>query len=123
MMKIPKFRAWNKAEKKMMAVNSLVVNCRFPFIVSGYDLLEDKEIELLMSTGQFVCDQQTDEETEIYEGDVLLAPNGKNVVVVWNEDLIGFQLQSETMVYTFHDISVNVSVLLGNVYENPALWP
>ena len=120
-MKIPKFRAWNKAEKKMVAVNSLVVNRRVPFIVSGNDLLED--IELLMSTGQFVFDPQTDEETEIFEGDVLLAPNGENVVVAWNEEVSSFQLQSETKFYTFHDISVNVSVLLGNVYENPALWP
>lgn len=92
-----KFRAWDKECKFMRygAENSLLVCLNNPsdFEVMQYTGLHDKNSK------------------EIYEGDILLYPNGEKIAVIWMGYPASFSPCEET----------NITEVIGNIYENKEL--
>ena len=76
----------------------------------------------MMDTGLSVY-HDDDTAIPVYEGDVLFIGPAENLVVVWNHERCQFQLEGEFTFRTFDQISVNIAVHLGNIFENPSLSP
>lgn len=118
-MKKPQFRAWVKAEKRM--VRDV---CISPFHVGDCDRLlwNYDDVVLMMNTGLklILSDYST---IDIYEGDVLMIGSGENLVVIWNHERCQFQLEGEFTFRTFDKIIMTMATRLGNIFENQELSP
>lgn len=128
----PRFRAWLKKKKKMVATDDLV-NISFEDeeicvqtlyfeegLISERDLdyYEFDEIELMQSTGLFDKNNK-----EIFEGDIFGTKDGLlNGVVEYRSDL-GMWTNSLIRYNNFERLCnvANSREIIGNIYENPEL--
>lgn len=117
---IPKFRAWDKTDKKMYLVDGINFNRgEFESIVVGISFLRGADkVELMQSTGLFDKNRQ-----EIFEGDILGTKDGSlNGVVEYRTDL-GMWTNSLVRYNNFERLCSIASdrKIIGNIYENPEL--
>lgn len=128
---IPKFRVWDKNNKKMLNWKELDLT---------KELGED-EITIFEPTGQFAhpiffydAMQSTGLKdkngTEIYEGDIVefKYPYDKRIktkgVIVWNDNkaCFGISMKETTEQYELYRITAeNYLSVIGNVHQNPEL--
>lgn len=126
-MKIPKFRAWVKAEKRMIKV------CEIGYAADKIHFIRDEnysfylvdEIELMQSTG--LKDKNG---KEVYENDIIKDSEDFIAQVVYNEEYVGFGLNYNTanlidsFDVTFEELKneyQNTFEIIGNIYENKDL--
>ena len=117
---IPKFRAWDTIDKKMIPWRRLLNGHNLRNVFMRPDMCN---LKLMQSTG--VKDENG---VEIFEGDVVLADGVKKIVTFREQEheenfgdliyYIGFN------VYTKMGYSLVIPVeyeVIGNIYENPEL--
>ena len=117
---IPKFRAWDKTDKKMYLVDEINFNRgEFESIGVGITFLRGAdEVELMQSTGLFDKNGQ-----EIFDGDILGTKDGlldgvveyRTDLGMWTNDLLRYS--------NFERLGcmANSRKIIGNIYENPEL--
>jgi len=131
MSRVPKYKAWDKTEKRMCEVGYIdfakeraqlaiiVDNTRMAY---GTWELPLKDVELLEFTGLHDKNGK-----EIYEGDIIELSN-EQYVIKWGKS--GFVLnENVTKMNIFNDLHVLPSLhrhvseieVIGNIYENPEL--
>lgn len=126
-----KFRAWDKKTKKMRKVESIGFGTlslhkeEYPVInLKGRDCINNKDIIIHRDKNQYYLMQYTGLKdingVEIYEGDILVFPNGKTRGEVFYCDG-SFQLRSEIDVDILSAYCLNKMQVIGNIYENPEL--
>ena len=115
---IPKFRVWDKNNKKMLGWKELDLT---------KELGED-EITIFEPTGQFAQPMYFYEAmqstglkdkngTEIYEGDIIRGP--------YDTGIIGYEMVTTEVKYDLlkgfqlGQFDLNVTEVIGNIYENP----
>ena len=127
---IPKYRAWDSVEKKVVehffiTDNGLICNMEKPTSDSKLLIpIEKSELILMQSTGLF--DKNN---TEIFEGDVLAIETDEgvtNLKVFWDEKHALFMFESKK--YNEKDLLAELVEdntypfeIIGNIYENPEL--
>lgn len=126
-MRVPKFRAWVKDEKRMTDVHEMTFIDGEVYLISditGFYAYE--EFKLMQSTGL-----KDKNDKEIYEGDVVKFPefNGDIYItpVVWDKSCACFGLSfsgkypiSFDYLEEFYTELKDIEVV-GNIYENPEL--
>ena len=117
---IPRYRVWDKLDKKMRVVEAINFN-RGEFESIGYDitfLRGADEVILMQSTG--ILDKNSQ---EIFEGDILGTKDGLlDGVVEYRSDL-GMWTNSLIRYNNFERLCSVASdrEIIGNIYENPEL--
>jgi uncharacterized phage protein (TIGR01671 family) len=119
-MRIIKFRAWDKENKRFVVDIDLSYDCIGD---TPYLRLEDRRFEIMQFTG--LKDKNG---KEIFEGDILQSypvPDVISIVGLGENDennSFGFNLTAlnNKKVYNF-DTSVRKMVVIGNIYENKEL--
>jgi uncharacterized phage protein (TIGR01671 family) len=118
-----KFRAWDDLNKVMLfytlkelaGEDKFSCDTEFMAVQSGFDKYEWMQYTNLK-------DRDRD---EIYEGDILSGHSDGNVKVVWVDD--GWQcIFSDEGNITMAEMCIwfgNRAVIIGNIYENPELFP
>ena len=117
---IPRFRAWDKTDKKMYLVDEINFNHgEFESIGVGITFLRGADkVELMQSTG--LKDKNGN---KIFEGDILGTKNGLlNGVVEYRADL-GMFVNSLIRYNNFERLCNIASdrEIIGNIYENPEM--
>lgn len=120
---IPKFRAWDKTDKKMYLVDEINFNRgEFESIGDGITFLrEASEVELMQSTG--LKDKNG---KEIFEKDIL-DYNGRKVIVKWHGSYACFiyefvdERKNRTAEWKPLYLSYYKFEITGNSLENPEL--
>lgn len=125
---IPKFRAWDKLDKKIYEVEDISwFNGEFDFIGDGITFKRNADdVELMQSTG--LKDKNG---KEIFEGDIIT--NGKDVMSIKRHNTLGFYVEQKGEVQFIADgmdleefeedakeIADSIEII-GNIYENPEL--
>lgn len=120
---MPKFRAWDKLDKKMRVVEAINFN-RGEFESIGYDITflrgADK-VELMKSTG--LKDKNG---KEIFEGDIV-DYKGRKAVVKWHGSYASFiyrfvdELQERVSEWHPLFLAYYHFEIIGNIYENKNL--
>ena len=126
-MRVPKFRAWVKDEKRMTDVHEMTFIDGEVYLISditGFYAYE--EFKLMQSTG--LKDKNGN---EIYEGDIINYKYSRHTstqfVVKYNEFQATFVVvdNHNDLVYTFREladyIQLNSLEVIGNIYENKEL--
>ena len=128
---IPKFRAWDSANKEMfkdtfaITESGQVVVVEQESVASSPDYVFVDHLVIMQSTG--LKDKNG---KEIFEGDVLeLKDCGEtigNVKVYWDDSLALFQLDAiivdeKAPIYKVVDDENYSYIVVGNIYENPEL--
>lgn len=124
---IPKFRAWDKYNKKMLNVKSIhfMDNVEFfgPYtiVVKPMEFISSEFIELMQSTGLKNCKTPNGENCEGWEGDI--------AQVGWSDEVGEFHshkiVLKNPFEYTADEIRWLINChyieILGNVYQHPEL--
>ncbi len=125
-MKMPKFRAWDKVNNKLVDVISINFSLETVFAkvnsvmaqdVEAYDFV-DENIELMQSTGL-----EDKNGTEIFEGDILRYFEDKIGVVKHHKHQFyveGFYCADMDIPYDAFSENIEFEVI-GNIYENSEL--
>ena len=138
---VPKFRAWDKENKIMLAVNNICNLFWDSKFIEGYELVPDpkgkQEYDLIdhridfadaivmKSTGKFDINDK-----EIFEGDILKCTSIDSRLwhetnVSWDSTIAGFVIHKNiyevtSIGYLTDSKSITVEII-GNIYENPEL--
>lgn len=120
---IPKFRAWDKRDKKSYLVDEIVWdNGKFDSIGDAITFYRGaEEVELMQSTG--LKDKNG---KEIFEKDIL-DYNGRKVIVKWHGSYACFiyefvdELKNRTAEWQPLYLSYYKFEIIGNIYENPEM--
>lgn len=120
---IPKYRAWDKGDKKSYLVDEIVWdNGKFDSIGDAITFYRGaEEVELMQSTG--LKDKNG---KEIFEKDIL-DYNGRKVIVKWHGSYACFiyefvdELKNRTAEWQPLYLSYYKFEIIGNIYENPEL--
>jgi len=116
---IPKFRAWDKVNKKLKQVYSIDFDKNGEIESVKEEYTKPNEIYAMFDIGYFKLMQSTGLKdingTEIYEGDILKT-SIKNLVVEWVPKGACWGIGCH---YLFH--YYETSEVIGNIYENPEL--
>ena len=116
-MRIIKFRAWDKKNKRWLDINEIVSDWSGTPWLDAMCVSGHTEFELRDSSGDLEWVQYTGltdkNGKEIYEGDVVRQIDG------------GVQV-TEPIIVTWHDHGwlpsiTHLTVIIGNIYENPEL--
>ena len=124
---IPKFRAWDKTDRKMYLVDGINFNRgEFESIGVGISFLRGADkVELMQSTGLFDKNSQ-----EIFEGDIVRMRNPRDrrqigmfqVVRVANSPMLGLlDKKLTTEIFNLYEHMRNYYEIIGNIDENPEL--
>lgn len=118
---IPRFRAWDKTDKKMYLVDGINFNRgEFESIGVGISFLRGADkVELMQSTG--LKDKNG---KEIFEGDILFGHAGEDFWEVVEFDTEeGKWIRRDIWYNSKLDLSENNEFMeiIGNIYENPEL--
>ena len=124
---IPKFRSWDKTDKKMYLVDGINFNRgEFESIGVGISFLRGADkVELMQSTGLFDKNSQ-----EIFEGDIVRMRNPRDrrqigmfqVVRVANSPMLGLlDKKLTTEIFNLYEHMRNYYEIIGNIYEDPEL--
>ena len=123
---IPRFRAWDKTDKKMYLVDGINFNRgEFESIGVGISFLRGADkVELMQSTGLFDKNSQ-----EIFEGDILGIETDEgilNVNIFWDSKHALFMFESkkyneEELLAELVEDNTYPFEIAGNIYENPEL--
>ena len=118
---IPKFRAWDKKEKKMCNVAAIWFSSDSVILERGVFVYERKldEVELMQATGVWsICD---DGITEIYEGDIIKNAYDEIYTVKWFD--AAFYLEEKyNGGFDYHELHLEDNKkVIGNIYENSEL--
>lgn len=125
----PKFRAWDKENKKMLEVSQWCIGGAV-YVIDGPDLpdrrIEVLDHELMQSTG--LLDKNC---KEVWEGDAvkLTSEDKTPVVVTWLEgafrvehkDYLEFMKYNRLGAWVVVDIDRPHMTVVGNIYESPEL--
>ena len=124
---IPKFRAWDKRDKRIYLVDEIHWYCGdFDFIGDGITFQRlSEEVELMQSTGLFDKNGK-----EIFEGDIILwtywdgfEDSGSAKIIFDNGMFKLLDIYTEKEVWNnLFDCDENCDIYIqGNIYENPEL--
>lgn len=124
---IPRFRAWDKTDKKMYLVDEINFNHgEFESIGVGITFLRGADkVELMQSTG--LKDKNG---KEIFEGDIVRMRNPRDrrqigmfqVVRVANSPMLGLlDKKLTTEIFNLYEHMRNYYEIIGNIHENPEL--
>lgn len=131
---IPKFRVWDKEEKKMHKVKTIEFSRRGARIIHLAEVNSNgkgdhkrwhSSVELMQSTG--LKDKNG---TEIYEGDIVefKYPYDKRIktkgIIVWNDNkaCFGICMKETTEQYELYRITAeNYLTVIGDVHQTPEL--
>jgi hypothetical protein len=110
-MRVIKFRAWDKEKAKMDK------NFRFDEFNDVNDYFADDDFVFMQYTG--LKDQNG---KEIYEGDIILLPNGNLGEIFWGNFYAGFEISFNGAFPEELDVRLaGSSEIIGNIYENKEL--
>lgn len=124
-MRVPKFRAWVKTEKRMLTVGEIDFDYEFAYLDEGdgYRCERDfDEIELMQFIGL-----KDIHGTEVFDGDIIKDSEGFIAQVVYDKEYAGFGLNyqpfdpKEGLSLTFEELKNeyrNTFEIIGNIYEN-----
>lgn len=120
---IPKYRAWDKRDKKSYLVDEIVWDDgKFDSIGDAITFYRGaEEVELMQSTG--LKDKNG---KEIFEKDIL-DYNGRKVIVKWHGSYACFiyefvdELKNRTAEWQPLYLSYYKFEIIGNIYENPEM--
>ncbi|MCG2086103.1 YopX family protein [Staphylococcus epidermidis] len=120
---IPKFRAWDKKGKRMCNVITIWFSDESILLETNIFRYERKldEVELMQSTG--VTSIYDDNNTEIYEGDVVKtysSPDGRFIGYVDNA-VSRFEVRGVKQYEGWRDNLDGSYVVIGNKFQNPEL--
>ncbi|MCG1905120.1 YopX family protein [Staphylococcus epidermidis] len=120
---IPKFRVWDKKEKKMCNVAAIWFSSDSIILERGVFVYERKldEVELMQATG--VRSIYDDGIAEIYEGDVVKtksSPDGRFIGCVGNA-VSRFEVRGVKQYGGWKDDLNGSYVVIGNEFQNPEL--
>lgn len=117
---IPRYRAWDKENKKMIDVDILNWNNgEVDFIGDGITfILKANDIELMQSTG--LTDKNG---KEIFEGDIVDSEGGFTTGVVEFRSDLGMFVSTLIKYNNFERLcnAHGLVKVIGNIYENPEL--
>lgn len=119
---IPRFRAWDKTNKKMYLVDEINFNRgEFESIGDGITFLrEADEVELMQSTGLFDKNGK-----DVYIGDIIKCTRGCPHEVYLEKEYGGTYVGGMPAVYLKGLLSgyawTGDEEIVGNVYQNPEL--
>ena len=122
---IPKFRAWDKVDKKLKQVYSIdfdengeiqSIKDEYTKPNEMYAMFEIEYFELMQSTG--LKDKNG---TEIYEGDIIKNSYDEIYTVKWFD--AAFYLEEKyNGGFDYHELHLEDNKkVIGNIYENPEL--
>lgn len=122
---IPKFRAWDKVERKMIEGLASISLKSQMLVTRKLHFYPFEDIELMQSTGLF--DKSGN---EIYAGHVVKFKNPYDKrftaigVVVWREDkaCFGIDMEGTTEQFELYRVTVeNYLTVIGNIYQDEHL--
>lgn len=130
----PKFRAWDKVNKKLKQVYSINFDKNGEIESIKEEYTEPNEIYAMFDIGYFELMQSTGLQdkngVEIYEGDIVefKYPYDKRIktkgIIVWNDDkaCFGISMKETTEKYELYRITAeNYLTVIGNVHQNSEL--
>ena len=119
---IPKFRAWDKEDKRMSYGKTEYYDDSFGVRFDHFCVGADFEVEFMQSTG--LKDKNG---VEIFEGDIIKTKTGTlqsveyvraSVTKDWSETVAAFKCRQGDE-YFYFDLATDE--VIGNIYENPEL--
>lgn len=128
MSRVFKFRAWDKTDKRMVQISSLMhsqggidgasVFDRDPYHSVPRGCLEGERLDLMQYTG---CIDKNGK--EIYEGDIVRDDTTNSIwAVTWNAEAAGWtDKQDNPYSYGLYKSLEKSMEVIGNIYENPEI--
>lgn len=118
---LPKYRAWNKIQKKMIQVygmsfdkNGILTSIKNKFTKEIYDV---NNYELMQATGL-----KDDDGRDLYEGDIFVSRFSNLVYVVYlDKERASFWIKSEAGDHPLFTLTPFHPRIIGNIYENKDL--
>lgn len=122
---IPKFRAWDNAEKKMWNVETIYIEDGWVKVNDGsiYGVTKDLVRDYIVMQATGVTSIYDDNNTEFYEGDIVKtksSPRGRFIGYVGNA-VSRFEVRG---VKQYKGLKYDLDgsyVVIGNVHQNPEL--
>jgi len=117
-----KFRAFNKKSKKLYRSGALSFSTeRHSFMIytdKEMEAVKDEDMEIMQYTGQKDINNK-----EIFQRDIILIDESKNIVV-WDNNRGGWSItdvERKLKMKPFGRSEANIAEVLGNEFENPDL--
>ena len=117
-----KFRAFNKKSKKLYRSGALSFSTeRHSFMIytdKEMEAVKDEDMEIMQFTGQKDINNK-----EIFQRDIILVDESKNIVV-WDNNRGGWSItdvERKLKMTPFGRSEANRAEVLGNEFENPEL--
>lgn len=123
---LPKYRAWDKIQKKMVQVYGMSFDKNG--ILKGIkdEFTEEGEIHLIYDINDYELMQATglkdDDGQDLYEGDIFVSRFSNLVYVVYlDKERASFWIKSETGDHPLFALTPFYPRIIGNIYENKDL--
>lgn len=122
---IPKFRAWDNAEKKMWNVETIYIEDGWVKVNDGsiYGVTKDLVRDYIVMQATGVTSIYDDNNTEFYEGDIVKtksSPRGRFIGYVGNA-VSRFEVRGVKQYKGLKNDLDGSYVVIGNVHQNPEL--
>lgn len=123
---LPKYRAWDKIQKKMVQVYGMSFDKNG--ILKGIkdEFTEEGEIHLIYDVNNYELMQATglkdDDGRDLYEGDIFVSRFSNLVYIVYlDKERASFWIKSETGDHPLFALTPFHPRIIGNIYENKDL--